>query len=349
MVALMRSIHAVALFSGGLDSILAARLIAEQHLQVRCLHFVTPFFGKPYMLDHWSRVYGLDIEAIDIGPQYVQMLCGRPAHGFGKVMNPCVDCKILMMQEAKRRMQELGAQFIISGEVLGQRPMSQRRDTLNIIRRDGDVRDVLLRPLCAHHLDPIPAEESGLVDRSRLLDLFGRGRKGQLELAQRMGITEIPTPAGGCKLAEKENARRYWPVLTRVASPSAADFELANVGRQGWSDTLWLSIGRNEADNLALQKLSRPDDILIKVLDVPGPLALGRPLGSVVSSKLDAELKIAAAQVAACAPRAVKLGRDVEVRLTQHGQSRIIRVWPERTEMFEPQRFDDIRDAIHGK
>ena len=343
------TIHAVALFSGGLDSILAAKLIMEQHLRVRCLHFVTPFFGKPHMLSHWSKVYGLDIEAIDIGPQYVQMLLDRPAHGFGKVMNPCVDCKILMMRETRRRMAELGAQFIISGEVLGQRPMSQRRDTLNIIRRDGDVRDVLLRPLCAHHLEPIAAEVSGLVDRSRLLDFFGRGRKGQLELAQRMGITEIPTPAGGCKLAEKENARRYWPVLTRLVSPSPADFELANVGRQGWTQTLWLSIGRNEADNTALQKLCRSDDFLIKVLDFPGPLALGRPLHNAVSSTLDLELKAAAAQVAACTPRAVRLGREVEVRLTQQGRSRIIRVLPERTEMFEPQSFDDIRDAIHGK
>ena len=342
-------IHAVALFSGGLDSILAARLIMEQGLRVRCLHFVTPFFGKPYMLSHWSEVYGVDIEAIDIGPQYIRMLRNRPAHGFGKVMNPCVDCKILMMQEAKRRMKELGAQFIISGEVLGQRPMSQRRDTLNIIRRDGEVRDVLLRPLCAQHLDPTSVEESGLVDRTQLLDFFGRGRKGQLDLARRMGITEIPTPAGGCKLAEKENARRYWPVLTRIASPLPEDFELANVGRQGWSETLWLSIGRNEADNTALQKLCRPSDILLKVLDIPGPLALVRPMDTTDPLKLDLDLAAAAAQVASCAPKAVRLGREVEVRLIQQGRSRIIKVLPMRTERFEPQGFDEIRDAIHGK
>ena len=342
-------IHAVALFSGGLDSILAARLIMEQNLRVRCLHFVTPFFGKPNMLNYWSKIYGLEIEAIDMGPQYVQMLIDRPAHGFGKVMNPCVDCKILMMREAKRRMAELGAQFIISGEVLGQRPMSQRRDTLNIIRRDGEVRNILLRPLCAQHLDPIPVEESGLVERSRLLDFSGRGRKGQLELAQRMGITEIPTPAGGCKLAEKENARRYWPVLTRLANPSVADFELANVGRQGWSESLWLSIGRNEADNLSLQHKCRSDDILLKVLDMPGPLALARPLNNADPARLELELQAAAAYVASCAPRAMRLGKEVDIRLTQHGHSRIIKTLPARTDFFEPQSFEDIRDAIHSR
>ncbi|MEG2139801.1 MAG: tRNA(5-methylaminomethyl-2-thiouridylate) methyltransferase, partial [Bilophila sp.] len=169
--------HAVALFSGGLDSILATRLIQEQGLVVRCLHFVTPFFGKPHLIPHWEEVYGLSIEAVDVSEAYIRLLLERPEHGFGKVLNPCVDCKILMMRTAREIMARLGATFLISGEVLGQRPMSQRRDTLNVIRREGAVRDTLLRPLCAQHLDPTEPELSGLVDRSRLLSIFGRGRK----------------------------------------------------------------------------------------------------------------------------------------------------------------------------
>lgn len=352
-------IHAVALFSGGLDSILAARVIQEQGLRVRCLHFVTPFFGKPHLLDHWQAIYGLEIEAIDVGADYVRLLRERPVHGFGKVMNPCVDCKILMMRHARKRMEELGASFIVSGEVLGQRPMSQRRDTLNVIRRDGDVRDILLRPLCATHLDPTAPELSGLVDRSRLHSIFGRGRKGQIALAAAMGITEIPTPAGGCKLAEKENARRYWPVLNRLHNPTVNDFELSNVGRQGWSDHLWLSIGRNEADNLDLERLARPGDIFIKVADLPGPLGLARQVNA--STEIaDDEWSRAAALVAACAPKAVRLGEPVDVRLTEVGESleqgesrvdqgenRVLQVMPERGAHFIELEFIAMREDIH--
>lgn len=356
-------ISVVALFSGGLDSILAARLVMEQGLRVRCLHFVTPFFGKPHLLEHWQDVYGLEIEALDIGQDYVDMLRQRPQHGFGKVMNPCVDCKVLMMRHARLRMEALGAQCIVSGEVLGQRPMSQRRDTLNVIRRDGGVREVLLRPLCAQHLDPTEAELSGLVDRSRLLGIFGRGRKDQMELAARMGITEIPTPAGGCKLAEKENARRYWPVLTRLPVPTPADFQLSNVGRQGWSDHLWMSSGRNEADNDALFQLARPGDVFMKVRDFPGPLALIRPLpegpcmeaeGPCMEAEgpdMDAEWHDAAALLAACAPKAVRQGGEVAVRLFNPAGDtlRVLTVLPHRGDRFSEPPFDLVRDTIRAE
>lgn len=321
----------------------------EQGLTVRGLHFVTPFFGKPHLLEHWSQVYGLELEAVDVGEEYIRLLRERPTYGFGKVMNPCVDCKILMMHHARRRMEELGASFLISGEVLGQRPMSQRRDTLNVIRRDGDVKDQLLRPLCAKHLDPTAPELSGLVDRERLHNIFGRGRKDQIALAAAFGITEIPTPAGGCRLAEKENSRRYWPVLTRLDSPCAADFELANVGRQGWSAHLWLSMGRNEADNHTLDRLARPGDIFIKTLDFPGPLALARVVGNPDPDTLRDELREAAAYVASCAPKAVRAGGEVEVRVTRDGIQDTVRVLPTRNEHFIEPEFDTVRDAIRAE
>ena len=173
----MKNYDGIALFSGGLDSILAARLLMEQGRSIKCLHFFSPFFGHPGRVEHWQEVYGLDITAVDASAAFVDMLRRGPAYGFGSAMNPCVDCKILMMRMARECMEEYGAKFLVSGEVLGQRPMSQRRDTLNVIRRDAEVRDILLRPLCAKLLDPTAAEESGLVDRSRLLGLNGRGRK----------------------------------------------------------------------------------------------------------------------------------------------------------------------------
>lgn len=316
----MSDYHALALFSGGLDSILAARLIQNQGLRVKCLHFISPFFGKPSRVRHWEKLYGLDIDIVDIGDQYADMLASGPAHGFGSVMNPCVDCKILMMRNACERLSRYGATFLISGEVLGQRPMSQRRDTLNIIRRDAEARDILLRPLCARHLDPTEPELSGLVDRERLLGISGRGRKEQLELAERFGIEEIPTPGGGCMLTEKENARRYWPVLEHIPAPKAADFRLANLGRQLWLHDgerhYWLSIGRNQADNEHYAALRRPGDLLFKLVGYPGPLAMGR-----ASAPWPAPIvQQAAALMASYSPKARTAGdngKTVRVRISE--------------------------------
>lgn len=346
--------HAVALFSGGLDSILAARLLVEQGLTVRCLHFVTPFFGKPHLIPHWEAIYGLTIEAVDVGADFVRLLRRFPEHGYGKVMNPCVDCKILMMRAAREHMRALGASCIVSGEVLGQRPMSQRRDTLNIISREAGVSGLLLRPLCARLLPPTDVERSGLVDRSRLGAISGRGRREQLELAARMGLTEIPTPAGGCRLAEKENARRYWPVLTRLADPAPADFALANVGRQFWRDDAWLIMGRNEADNTALAGLVGtpptpsvppaplgPDAAVLGLATLPGPLAVVRFLGEearaawrvgVEQSRAPAlpALYEAAALLASYAPKAGHGETAVTCRPATGGPAWELRVRPAR-------------------
>lgn len=320
---------AVALFSGGLDSILAARLVMEQGLKVKCLHFVSPFFGKPHKVRHWRKIYGLDIESVDMGEAFANLLAVRPQYGFGKVLNPCVDCKILMVTRARTCMEHYGASFIISGEVLGQRPMSQRRDTLNAIRRDADAKEILLRPLSARLLDPTQVEESGLVDRERLMAISGRGRKEQMALAERFGITEIPTPAGGCKLAERENARSYWPVLCHAPNVTAADFYLSNTGRQYWAGAHWLSIGRNQHDNEGLTRLATPQDLRMKVAHFSGPLALGRQFdGAPWSEEVIAD---AASFIASFSPKAVRSGEEVIVRVTSEGVTREVVVMPART------------------
>ncbi len=305
---------AVALFSGGLDSILAARLIQDQGLAVKCLHFTSPFFGKPESVGHWQKIYGLDIAAVDIADDFAAMLALRPAHWFGKVLNPCVDCKILMMRRALIIMRELGADILISGEVLGQRPMSQRRDTLNVIRRDAGARDFLIRPLSAKLMEETPAEMNGRIDRSRLGAISGRGRKDQLALAATFGITEIPTPAGGCRLAEKENARSYWPVLKYAANPTANDFHLANTGRQYWRFPgqgllpLHLCIGRDQADNARLLELAKPGDIVFKIASFPGPIGLGRPFPGQTWSEED--IDAAAAFTASFSPKAARFAAE---------------------------------------
>jgi tRNA-uridine 2-sulfurtransferase len=316
----------LALFSGGLDSILAVKVVQAQGLRILGLHFMSPFFGKPHKLEHWKRTYGIEVVPVDVGEEFAAML-RSPVHGMGKVLNPCMDCKILMLRRAKSLLGEYGAKFIVSGEVLGQRPMSQRRDALNVIRRDASVKGVLLRPLSAKHLDPTPMEQSGLIDRTRLEDFWGRGRKAQLALAAEFGITDIPTPAGGCLLAEKESGRRYWPVLRHFPAPGAAEFILSNIGRQLWNDGRWLVMGRNKADNDRLRQLRREEDILLDVVGFPGPLGLARPVPD--HPWTENLLLSAAAKVASFCPKAITSGGPIQVLIESAGQSRTVTVHPQ--------------------
>lgn len=336
-------IHGVALLSGGLDSLLATKLIMEQGLTIRCIHTISPFFGKPYSTAHWESIHGLTIETIDISDAFIQLLRQRPKYGFGKVMNPCIDCKMLMMRIGYQRMKALGASFIISGEVVGQRPMSQRKETLHLISKSTKIQKILLRPLCAQHLPPTEPELSGLVDRSKLLSLSGRERKEQLKLARIMGIQEIPSPAGGCKLAERENARRYWPILTRLEKPSVQDFFLANIGRQYWYKKYWLSIGRNEKDNYQLEQAASFGDLLIKIKHFPGPIGLIRYF------EWDADIvQDAAALVASYSQQAVRAGYSVEITLQFQKTITFLRVTPSRNNNFtkEQIQLEDIKKSM---
>lgn len=272
---------AIVLFSGGLDSILAARMLQEQGVETLCVHFFSPFFGDSGLAGHWKRQYGLDVSIRDIGQKFIEMLASGPAHGFGKNLNPCVDCKILIFTEAKRIMEETGADFLCSGEVVGQRPMSQRRDTLNLIQNRAGIAGLLLRPLSARLLEPTLPERLGWVDREKLGAIGGRGRTGQLELARAFNLNDYPSPAGGCKLTEKENVRRYWQILKNAGKRSPLqlqeDFLIMSGGRVLFHpEGQWLVLGRNRADNRRLATLATPRDALFHLLDFPGPLGLAR-------------------------------------------------------------------------
>lgn len=332
----MTTYDALSLFSGGLDSILATKLMQSHGHKVLGLHFVSPFFGKPGKVDFWQREYGIPVAVIDVGQEFVDLMAAFPSHGFGKVLNPCVDCKILMLRRAKELLPEYDAKFVISGEVLGQRPMSQRADTLNIIRNEADVRDVLLRPLSAGLLPVSSMEEAGLVDRSRLPSLVGRGRKGQYALAKALGVTTIPTQAGGCRLGERESARRYWPILRTFPRPLAHFFDLANVGRQLWlrdgGTSQWLVMGRDHKDNEKLLRLVRPEQYVFVLKDFPGPHAVGCPMpGQDWPGEILAE---AAACLASFSPKARRHGEAVEVCVTRLGREKIVTVRPDAPHAF---------------
>ncbi|MBQ4132381.1 MAG: tRNA(5-methylaminomethyl-2-thiouridylate) methyltransferase [Desulfovibrionaceae bacterium] len=337
----------VGLFSGGLDGLLAIKLLEEQGLKIKALHFYSPFFGHPRNRAYWRRIYGIDVTMIDIGQEFVDMLSAGPVYGVGKMLNPCVDCKILLLEAARRLMPKYGASFLVTGEVVGQRPMSQRRDTLNIISRDAAIRDVLLRPLSALCLNPTAVEESGLVDRSRLLGIWGRGRKEQFELAKKYGIEVIPTPAGGCLLTEKENARRFWPIFKYLDRPAQSHFWLANVGRQFWSGAFWLSVGRHERDNARLNELLLPGDILLRLTGYPGPLALARNLGA--EPWPQALVEAAASLLASFSPKAVAAGEPVETLVRTVGENEsenCIMVLPNRNTLWGEAAWEETAMEI---
>lgn len=282
----MNSVDCLVLFSGGLDSLLTAKLLQKQGHTPLCLHFHSPFFGTPEKVAYWKDTHQLEIVPIDASLEFTSMLAASPAHGSGKALNPCIDCKITLLRLAKARMAETGAKFIATGEVIGQRPMSQRRDSMNIIAKESGCSDVLLRPLCAKYVASPSLEICNLVSLDELPAISGRGRKPQLELAHDLGIADIPAPGGGCLLTEIETCRRYWVLLQRYKKqPSQTiaslveDFQLANLGRMyanlAENLSFWLSIGRNRSDNEKILNAKRENDIVLR-LPFPGPVALCR-------------------------------------------------------------------------
>lgn len=282
MAEIKKDIAAISLFSGGLDSILASRVIMAQGVRVQAVKFVTPFFDY-HLLENEKKYarqikekFGIDVILRDVSEKYFTML-RNPAHGYGKNFNPCIDCKILLMSEACRMLPEFAASFLITGEVVGQRPMSQRRDTLRVIERDSGCEDLLLRPLSAKLLSPTKAERDGLVDRENLYDFSGRGRNSQIELASTFGITDYPAPAGGCSLTDPNRGKRFEWFHREFAEMTVADARLLLFGRHFHLPSgAWFVLGRDEKDNEKLIKIAQPGDAIIRTKEWPGPTGILR-------------------------------------------------------------------------
>lgn len=271
--------RAVALISGGLDSILAARVVMEQGFDVVGL-YCTSAFSKSYGKEqqtHAAQVAknaGMDLRILDLGQEYIDLV-RNPRHGYGKNVNPCIDCKIHMLGKARAVMNEIGGAFVITGEVLGQRPMSQRRDTLQIIERDSGLRGLILRPLSAGLLAPTDAELNGFVDRSRLLAISGRGRTIQYRLAERYHIEGFSSPAGGCLLTDKNFAEKLRDLFTDNDKISGKDIRLLTIGRHFKVDRgIRIVLGRDERENAMLMDLAEGDFHLFVPDGFPGPVAV---------------------------------------------------------------------------
>lgn len=279
---------AVALLSGGLDSTLAVRLMLDQGIEVYALNFTSVFCTCNRGGNHGAgddgggcrsearRVaeeFGVPIKVINKGLEYIEVV-RNPRHGYGQGMNPCVDCRIFLLKKAREYMEEIGAEFLITGEVLGQRPMSQRRDTFPVIDLESGLEGRILRPLCAKHLEPTIPEKTGLVDRAKLLSISGRSRKPQIELAGSLNVTDYPCPAGGCLLADKIFAKKVRDLLDHNPAPTTKDLLALKTGRHFRARGVKIIVGRDEADNKRLINLTQPGQTLVEPCDFPAPAAL---------------------------------------------------------------------------
>lgn len=283
----MKPVRAIGLFSGGLDSITACRVVMAQSIRVVALKFITPFFDdflrtreEEYRAEVFDK-YGIDVRVVDLSDGYIELL-RNPKHGFGKNFNPCIDCKIFMLSRARELMREYAASFLFTGEVIGQRPMSQRRDTLRVIERESGCEDILLRPLCARLLKETLPEREGLVDRERLYAFSGRGRGQQIRLAQQFGITDYPNAAGGCILTDPSLGARIEKFYQNHLPAGdgefvANDIRLLLVGRQfRLPGGHWFILGRDRKENEKILLLAEKGDAVLQMTERPGPTGLLR-------------------------------------------------------------------------
>ena len=263
---------ALALLSGGLDSILAARLLTEQGVEVIGVSFVSPFFDAT-SAKRSAEEAGIELVVVDLSEEILKIIAS-PKHGFGRFVNPCIDCHGLMLRMAASRMEELGASFVVTGEVVGQRPKSQMRFGLQAVEKESTLKGMLLRPLSARLLPPTIPEERGWVDREKLLGLHGRTRKPQMELANRFGITRYASPAGGCLLTDENYSRGVRDLIEHEQLGIHA-VRLLAVGRQfRISKGAKLTVGRNHGENEALFGTKPPGALFVKVIDRRGPVGV---------------------------------------------------------------------------
>lgn len=271
--------RALSMFSSGLDSLVATKLMMNLGVEVLALHFTAPFIDPPDIENPLSRAQrraaqiGVPLRVVDVWPAFLEIL-NNPRFGFGKNFNPCIDCKIDFFQRAGEIMRAEGFDFVFTGEVVGQRPMSQNRQSLNNIEMFSGLGARLVRPLSAKLLTPSRPEIDGLIDREKLLSISGRGRKPQLALAAQLGIDDPPGSGGGCLLTDGSYSRRFRHLLTLKNTPSHGDLHLLRVGRQLAAAGGKIIVSRNEAENDILERWAPTGVVLLSPDDWSGPLAL---------------------------------------------------------------------------
>ena len=271
----MHQIKALSMFSGGLDSILAVKVLQKQRIVVEAINF-SGFFCSCKAgggVAQAAKRLGIPLKIVEVDVKYLRML-RKPKHGYGRNMNPCVDCKIFMLREAKKYAKQTGAAFVFTGEVLDERPMSQHYPALRTIEEESGLRGRLLRPLSARLLPETSVEKSRLVKRELLLSIRGRSRKPQIALAKEFGVSSYPSPAGGCLLTESEFAQRLRDLFSHRKRCSVADVALLRFGRHFRLNDNKMIVGRNEKENRALIAGKSISDYIFEVPEIAGPVTL---------------------------------------------------------------------------
>jgi len=267
---------AISLFSGGLDSILATKLILEQSIEVEAVNFITVFYDCVSEAQETAGELGIKLKIFDVNKEFFKVL-KNPNYGYGSNLNPCIDCHIFMLRKAGEYMKEAGAQFLVSGEVLGERPMSQNKVSLKIIEKNSGLEGLILRPLSAKLLEPTIPEKEKWVDREKLLNINGRSRKPQIQLAKDFGISDYSSPAGGCLLTDPAFAGRMKDLMKHKKDFEINDVEFLKVGRHfRLGEKVKLIVGRNEQENDKLLTLAGEGDLYFYPTGAKGPVGIGR-------------------------------------------------------------------------
>lgn len=270
--------RAVVLFSGGLDSTLAIRILQRQGVEIEALNIRTTFSCCKTPAAQAAAQLGVRLTVLSVADDYVELI-RQPMHGYGKGMNPCLDCRIYMAQMARRFMDEVGACVVATGEIQGQRPMSQKRRDLDLIARCSGLKGRLLRPLSAKLLPATIPELEGVIDRERLYDFCGRERTPLAELAQQLGVSSIPQPSTGCALTELTFAPRVRDLLEYQPAATRAHFELLSIGRHLRIDPRTkVVVGRDAQENAWLEHFFAQEKPAPALLMIPanfrGPVAM---------------------------------------------------------------------------
>ena len=276
MVSKNKKIKALALLSGGLDSTLAVKLILDQGIDVEAVNFVSPFClckkGSCGAVGV-AKNFNIPLKTINVGKEYLKIV-RKPRFGYGKNMNVCIDCRIFMLKKAKKYALETGASFIFTGEVLGQRPMSQHGKTLSIIEKEAGLKGRILRPLSAKLLPPTEAERKDLVNRETLLSIEGRSRKKQIKLAEELKVTEYSCPGGGCLLTYREFACKLRDLFEHKKRVCLKDIQLLKIGRHFRFGKSKIIVGRNEAENNLLRQMKMANDYCFEAQGIGSPITL---------------------------------------------------------------------------
>ena len=260
--------------SGGLDSILVAKILKEEGIEVTPLCFESFFFSSE-SAQKGAKQVGLKLRIEDFSREHLKIV-KNPKHGRGGGINPCIDCHLLMIKKAGKIMKKEGYDFIATGEVLGQRPMSQNINSLNLIDKESGLKGLIIRPLSLKVLPATIPEKLGLIKRDHFYDISGRGRFRQIELAKKFKIKEYPSPSGGCILTDDNYSKRLFELLKRVPKFTGNDVEVIKFGRVFWKEELLIVVARDAKECDLLSNLRRRGDVVLEPHNFSGPTVLIR-------------------------------------------------------------------------